>query len=212
MNAQCPECGKLFSRRSNLKRHMDTIHAENSSIEEEHQEEHEEESDDASESSDKESTDSVESENDGDDEEEEDDVEEEKEERSSIWQHIFEKAWTPKVKSLYLTKKGELEHKPNAGFLAYQYVLPVLRRNVTRVYEKKVEELDMLRNDPVHKKIKETIRRLQDEDDFEEKEALRYALDKRRFLIQDVTGTLSDDDLPEIYQGQEEDMEGEDSE
>ena len=40
-----------------------------------------------------------------------------------------------------------------------------------------------------------TKRKLENNDDFDENEAIRYAVKKRKYLIQDVTGTLSDCEL-----------------
>ena len=40
-----------------------------------------------------------------------------------------------------------------------------------------------------------TKRKLEDYDDFDQNEAIRYAIKKQKYLIQDVTGTLSDCEL-----------------
>ena len=40
-----------------------------------------------------------------------------------------------------------------------------------------------------------TKRRLEDDENFSAAEAMRYAVKKRKYLIQDVTGTLSDYEL-----------------
>ena len=46
------------------------------------------------------------------------------------------------------------------------------------------------------KKILKTKRKLQEDDDYESEEAMRYAV-KKKYLILKATGTLSDDDLEE---------------
>ena len=40
-----------------------------------------------------------------------------------------------------------------------------------------------MKKDPLHKKITDTAKRLRDEDDFDEDEALKYAIKKRRYLL-----------------------------
>ena len=39
-----------------------------------------------------------------------------------------------------------------------------------------------------------TKRKLQEDDDYEAQEAIKYAVKKRKFLIQEAAGTLSDDE------------------
>ena len=39
------------------------------------------------------------------------------------------------------------------------------------------------------------LRKLQEDDDYEAQEAIKYAVKKRKYLIQEATGTLSDDEL-----------------
>ena len=40
-----------------------------------------------------------------------------------------------------------------------------------------------MKKDPLHKKITDTAKRLRDEDEFDEDDALRYAIKKRRYLL-----------------------------
>ena len=40
-----------------------------------------------------------------------------------------------------------------------------------------------------------TKQKLQEDDDYEGQEAIKYAVKKRKFPVQDATGTLSDDEL-----------------
>ena len=41
-----------------------------------------------------------------------------------------------------------------------------------------------MKKDPLHKKITDTGKRLRDEDDFDEDDALKYAIKKRRYLFE----------------------------
>ena len=50
-----------------------------------------------------------------------------------------------------------------------------------------------LKKDPLHKKITDTAKRLRDEDDFDEDDALKYAIKKRRYLLD---GKLEEFDPP----------------
>ena len=47
----------------------------------------------------------------------------------------------------------------------------------------------------MHNKIMTTKRRLENNENFSADEAMMYAIKKRIYLIQDVTGTLSDREL-----------------
>ena len=78
---------------------------------------------------------------------------------------------------------------------AYQHVVPKLRRNIMSNYVRKIVGAAKLHKDPVHKKkCMSTKRKLQD-DDYEAQEAIKYAVKKRKCLIQEATGTLNDDEL-----------------
>ena len=58
----------------------------------------------------------------------------------------------------------------------------------------KIELNKKLRRDGVHvhRHIMTTKRRLEENENFSAVEAMRYAVKKRKYLIQDVTGTLRD--------------------
>ena len=72
---------------------------------------------------------------------------------------------------------------------------------------RKIVDAAKLHKDPVHKKIMSTQRKLQEDDDHEALGAIKYAVKKRKFLIQEATGTLSDDELDyEIEDEEEEEM------
>ena len=55
-----------------------------------------------------------------------------------------------------------------------------------------------MKKDPLHKKITATAKRLRDDDEFDEDEALRYALKKRRYLLD---GKLEEYDPPSYSLG-----------
>ena len=62
-------------------------------------------------------------------------------------------------------------------------------------YLSKTQLNKKLRCDSVHKQIMTTKCKLEDDEAFDGNEAIRDAVKKRKYLIQDVTGTLSDWEL-----------------
>ena len=57
-----------------------------------------------------------------------------------------------------------------------------------------------MKKDPLHKKITDTTKRLRDEDDFDEDDALKYAIKKRRYLLD---GKLEEFDPPTFCLGED---------
>ena len=57
-----------------------------------------------------------------------------------------------------------------------------------------------MKKDPLHKKITDTAKRLRDEDEFDEDNALRYAIKKRRYLLD---GKLEEFDPPTYFLGED---------
>ena len=191
---ECPECGKDFTRRYNMERHRAVAHPcadseEDSSVTEDPIEDidpgidvsdSQRSTHDNSSSDDQSST----------DDEEEDD---------SVWTSIRELSWTPEIDDTFDNKKAELVERGmstgDAHQIAYKRVLPNLRRNIAMNYMKKILEHTKLRQDPIHQQNLKTKRKLQEEDDYESEEAMRYAVKKRKYLILKATGTLSGDEL-----------------
>ena len=114
----------------------------------------------------------------------------------SVWSGIRDLSWTSELVDTFDDKKAELVEggmsASDAHQAAYRCVLPNLRRNITTNY---IKENSKLHQDPVHKKILTTKLKLQEDDDYEPEEAMRYAVKKRKYLIRKSTGTLSDDEL-----------------
>ena len=57
-----------------------------------------------------------------------------------------------------------------------------------------------MKKDPLHKKITDTAKRLRDEDEFDEDDALRYAIKKQRYLLD---GKLEEFDPPTYSLGED---------
>ena len=61
-------------------------------------------------------------------------------------------------------------------------------------YVRRIVDAAKLYKDPGHKKIMSTKRKLQEDDDYETQEAIKYAVKMRKFLIQQAAGTLRDEE------------------
>ena len=57
-------------------------------------------------------------------------------------------------------------------------------RSITELYKEKVLFSKFLKKDDTHKSIMHTLKKAQEEEDMDFHEALNYAVDKRKFLIQ----------------------------
>ena len=67
---------------------------------------------------------------------------------------------------------------------AFSEILPKLRKELGNVYSDRLEWMAQMKNDPVHKKIMETRKRLIEDDSFDKEEALTAAINKRKFLLE----------------------------
>ena len=70
---------------------------------------------------------------------------------------------------------------------------PRYRAEVIDRYQRFLKVSKAMKKDPLHKKITATAKRLRDDDEFDEDEALRYAIKKRRYLLD---GKLEEYDPP----------------
>ena len=117
-------------------------------------------------------------------------------EETTIWDDLTLEAWTPDTEKTFCDKRAEFVGQGVPSHAAHQdakiYVLPSLRRNIRKLYMAKIELNKKRRRDGVHKQIMTTKRRLEENENFSADEAMRYAVKKRKYLIQDVTETLSD--------------------
>ena len=84
---------------------------------------------------------------------------------------------------------------------------PRYRTEVIDCYQRFLKVSKAMKKDPLHKKITDTAKRLQDEDEFDEDNALRYAIKKRRYLLDGKleefdpsTYSLGEDDESDLLQ------------
>ena len=221
---QCPDCGKEFTRKFNMERHRIVSHGDsNSEADSEESFDHGTEASDEHDSSDEQESIADEGDNDDDDSDKDEDEDnddsssdsqnstDDEDEDDSVWRSIRDLSWTSKLLSAFNEAKKEFQNQgmaaDDAHQEAYQHVLPKLRRNIMSNYVRKIVDAAKLHKDPVHKKIMSTKRKLQEDNDYEAQEAIKYAVKKRKFLIQEATGTLSDDELDyDIEDEEEEEM------
>ena len=123
--------------------------------------------------------------------EEEQDREEEEEERYDVWDDIREQTLG--------TTGGDVKLSEER--------LPTLRRELTDRYKNIVYKLRVVRKDPVHRKIMDTKRRLQEDDGYDSDEALDAAVDLRKYLIYRACN-FRDEDLLEEDDDDDDEEEG----
>ena len=68
-----------------------------------------------------------------------------------------------------------------AGEDAYSSILTELQTELESIYSQRLQWIQQLKKDPVHKKAKRT-----NDYDFDPEEAMEAAVNKRKFLIKDV--------------------------
>jgi hypothetical protein len=64
------------------------------------------------------------------------------------------------------------------------YFLPKLRNDLQNIYLERLLWIRQLKRDPVHKKIMETRDVFVNDDNFDHREVLEVAIDKRKFLLE----------------------------
>ena len=65
---------------------------------------------------------------------------------------------------------------------AYLLILPKLRKDLQNIYLERLLWIRQLKRDPIHKKIMETRDVFVNDDNFDSREALESAIDKRKFI------------------------------
>ena len=78
---------------------------------------------------------------------------------------------------------------------AYQEMTSTYRKDLSNRYLWMMKWQRAIGSDRVHRKIKETVRRLRDDEEYEPTEAWNYAVEKRKFLLD---GVLQNYDPPPI--------------
>ena len=182
----CDICGFQTKRQFNMQRHKNKVHGE------------ETEEEGSSEMSEVESEDtdmnSEMSESDESSVKESDDDDEGTDPWNPLVQKMFERHQTSyEEKVNALMEQGCSEEDAKAR--AYQEMTSTYRKDLSNQYLWMMKWMRDMSYDRTHKKIKETVRRLRDDEEYEPLEAWNYAVEKRKFLLD---GVLKDYDPPAI--------------
>jgi hypothetical protein len=166
----CSDCDKNFAKKYNLLRHKKSVHEEDTRSKENEESE-------ISDSNDTEESD-LESKSD----------EELAEETIDPWWDIVKYGYDEhqeEVNSLaseIMEDDNDISEK-DANKKAYHKLLPVIRRAVMKKYLFRIMWFESVKKDRFHRAVKQTMRRLRDEDDFESEEAWKAAVSKRKYLF-----------------------------
>ena len=181
----CKFCGKAFNRGFNLRRHENEYRPLKSEEREMSETENLSSEDDASSVS----THGSQSPMIGEQEE------------ADPWMPVVEEAMQ-KHKAAFQEMKMNLTQsgldEETAGETAYSNILPELQKELKSIYLQRLQWIQQLKKDLVHKKIMQTKDALVNDDDFDPDKAMEAAVNKRKFLIKrrlkDYTFTEDGDD------------------
>ena len=97
------------------------------------------------------------------------------------------------------THLHHLHHQHYAENAAFNALLPVSRRRLRRTYLQRLKWTHHIKNEAMHRKVMTTLRRFIEEDDMVFDEATKWAVAKRKFLLNILMKTklLPDDDEEE---------------
>ena len=93
-----------------------------------------------------------------------------------------------------LTRRLSID-QADARYKAYKDLLPTFRKALVTLFIKRMTWCKAMEQDPVYKTIRKTVKRLKEDEDFESQEAWKYAVSKRKYLLDKV---LEDFDPPNI--------------
>ena len=203
--ADCPECGVYFSRTQNMLRHMTTAHKkEEEEIPED--ESHEGESDDENseldinadersgdEKSDDEESDDGESDSGKSDEERDAEI-------YDMWTYLVSAARKDEtIQAQFEELKEKLSDAETTEQEVAQKANLVLRpdilKHINEHYANFLKIWHFAKEDPYHKQIMKTKRKLIDMEDMSACEAIEQAVKKRKHLVLKATDLLEDIDL-----------------
>ena len=165
----CKFCGKVFNRGFNLRRHENEYCPLKSEEREMSETESQSSEDDASSVATNGSQSSMAGDSETDEEE------------ADPWMPMVEEAMQ-KHKAAFqemkmnLTQSG-LDEK-TAGETAYSNILPELQKELESIYLQRLQWIQQLKKNPVHKKIMQTKNALVNDDDFDPEEAMEAAVNK----------------------------------
>ena len=80
-------------------------------------------------------------------------------------------------------KEDDITHE-EATKHVYDDLVPLYRKELMKVYKKYLRLLKGLQRDSTHRKIWKTMKRLIEEEDYDEDESIDAAVNDRKFLLQ----------------------------
>ena len=178
----CKFCGKAFNRGFNLRRHEN----EYCPLKSEDREMSETESQTMDSEDDASTTSTHESESPMTTDSEMETEEEEKEEEKDPWMPMVEEAMQKHQAAFEEMKMNYLESgldKQSADQKAYSDILPKLQKELASIYMQRLQWIQQLKKDPVHKKIMQTKNALVDGGCFDPEGDMEAAVNKGKFLI-----------------------------
>ena len=141
----------------------------------------------------------IEEEEDTEEEEEdtdEEDTDDDEEEEEDVWKQIFDVAFRRHADEYTELANNYIaggESFSSAKVAAFEDLLPKVSKTVREKYLEWIRLCNQLKKDSTHRKIRETKRKLEQEEDYEPDEAWKYAVKKRKYLIEEKIPSLPDE-------------------
>ena len=108
------------------------------------------------------------------------------EEEADLWMPMVEEAMQ-KHKAAFQEIKMNLTHsgldEQTAGETDYSNILPELQKELRSIYLQRLQWIQQLKKDQVHKKIMQTKDTFVNDDDFDPEEAMEAAVNKKKTTI-----------------------------
>ena len=122
-------------------------------------------------------------------EEKKDKTKSRKSQKTNPWDRLMRSTYRDNQDQFDETVENTLQETPNTDLesaeeMAYEELKPKYRSSLVSKYQDLVALGSALKKDPVHKKVMSTAHRLRDEEDYDEEEAMQYAVKKRRYLLE----------------------------
>ena len=110
-----------------------------------------------------------------------------KSQKTNPWDRLMRSTYRDNQDQIDETVENTLQETPNTDVeseeMAYEELKPKYRSSLVSKYQDLVALGSALRKDPVHK-VMSTAHRLRDEEEYDEEEAMQYAVKKRRYLLE----------------------------
>lgn len=131
----------------------------------------------------------VETDSESDGEEKKQKAKRRKVQKTSPWDILMRSTYRDNQDEFDETVENTLQETPkidveSAEEMAFKELKPKYRSSLVSKYQHLVSLGSALKKDPIHKKVISTAHRLKDDEDYDEEEAMQYAVKKRRYLLE----------------------------